>query len=170
MTKHVLPPHPKTETGKDDPLWWRALRHSNDVGLAVLPVVISGIVLAIPFAPGFEPSKSLAGLPGWISLGLASIIGTGGVLACLGLLWTGKVISTGWTLERTGWLLVFGGWDGYAVAVFFYFPHSTMGWIIPGFLGALGVIRLVAVWWIERLIRPSAEKVKRVREALEEGP
>lgn len=162
MTKHVLPERPIPEA-----LYWRLLRHSNGVGLATLPIVLSLVVLVSAFLPSFEPSMSLARIPDVLNVALASIIGTGGVVALCGLLWNGKVVSTGWTLERSGWLLVAGGWDGYAAAVLYYFPEQVIAWVIPAYLGALALVRAIVVYIIERILRPRAENAKASREANE---
>ena len=144
--------------------------HSSDLGLALLSLVISAQVLATALIPRYEPSLTLIGIHPILAFFLAVFIGVGGVLAIRGLLWSGDIVSSGWTLEKIGWILVGSGWLGYAALVAEAFHESSISYSIPGVLGVLALIRAYVVWTIEKDTRPTAEHLRRVREGRpEEG-
>ena len=139
--------------------------HSSDAGLAsllTLPVAIQ--VLITPFLPGYEPSNTLSTLSAVASLGMAVMLGAGGVLATMGLFWRGNVVSTGWALERVGFIFIGGGWGGFAYMAFDRSPLTTIAWYIPLVLAFLAFFRSRVVKRIEADLRPRAAAAKEHRQ------
>lgn len=160
MPAHVPRPRHNPPTAVD-----RLEIHTADTGLAALltfPVAV--LVLITPLLPGYEPSRTLDRLPAILSLGMALMLGAGGIIATLGLYWKGRVVSIGWTLEQIGWLFISGGWGGFAYMAWDRSPTTTLSWYIPAVISLIALARVVVVARIERDTRPRAEEIRTERE------
>lgn len=159
MPSHVYPPRHNPPSFMD-----RLLMHTSDAGVsALLTVPVALQVILAPLLPGYEPSNTLDTLSVIASIGMAVMLGAGGVLATMGLFWSGHVVSTGWALERCGWIFVAGGWSGFSYMALMGDPSTTLAWYIPGALSLMAWARLVVIVKIEHATRPAVEAVKEIR-------
>lgn len=102
---------------------------------------------------GFTPSKSLDHMPALVVWLFALFLMGGGVLSLLGLNWPGDDVSTGWALERFGWLLSFGGFTVYTISVCWHYPDSIFSWLVPGVIALGCLLRFWSLVLIERSVR-----------------
>lgn len=84
----------------------------------------------------------------------------GGILAIVGIFWFGDNVSTGWELERLGWILSAGGLLVYGVSTLWHYPESIYSWMTPTLLGLGGLLRFLSVYLIERHTRRVIAEVK----------
>lgn len=154
MPTHVYqPPHsPPTH-------WDRVLVHPLETVVAGLSFAFGVIVLLGLTVPGFTPSTSLREMPLAISVLEGVFMVAGGVLASIGLQWSGDDVSTGWALERFGWLLAGAGFLTYSISVSWHFPASTLAWVVPGCLGLAALLRCWVLVLIERRTRRTIAEV-----------
>lgn len=155
MPNHVY--HPV----RNPPRWWdRLLVHPLDTTVAVVAVIFGLIVILSLFLPDFTPSKSMDKMPGPIIVLVSGFLGTGGLLALVGLNWSGDNVSTGWALEQFGWWLAAGGFATFALSVSWHYPGSMFSWGIPLALGVGSVLRAVSIIMIERGVRRTLKEVE----------
>ena len=138
--------------------------HSSDAGLAaLLTLPVASQVFLAPLLPGYTPSNTLSTLSVIASVVMAVMLGAGGVLATMGLFWRGNIVSTGWALEKVGFIFVGGGWGGFAWMAFDRNPTTTIAWYIPLVLSFLAFYRYRVVKRIEAEMRPRAEAARKQR-------
>lgn len=148
MPSHVYKPR------HDPPTWWdRLLVHPMDTGVALLAIQFAALITLSLMVPGFVPSRSMEELEMWIVFLVAASLGTGGLLAVVGLNWRGDEVSHGWALERFGWILASAGFAAYSVTVLTHFPGSLFSWAVPAALSLMSGLRLWSVNQIERNMR-----------------
>ena len=132
----------------------RARVHSSDLWLTVMAVDLGLIVLA-------AGSIIIRTMDPWVSLALGGVILSGGILAAWGLLWTGRTVSYGWTMEQAGWWLIASAWFSYTLALAVSSPKSFVVWSLTAILGLAAVTRALIVRGIEREGRATAESKAR---------
>lgn len=141
--------------------WWdRLLVHPIDSAVALLAVMFGALAALSMVTGGFTPSKSLDSMPTIVVWLFALFLVTGGVLALLGLNWPGEDVSTGWALERFGWLLSFGGFTVYTISVCWHYPGSIFSWLVPGVIAIGCLLRFRSLVLIERSVRRAVAEVK----------
>lgn len=158
MPAHVYKPL------KDPPsLGERILVHPLETTVLVTAMVV-GALIAASMAPGtFTPSSALEELPVAVVITVATLLLVGAWLGTVGLFWVGDTVSTGWELERWGWLLLAGGFLTYAGSVISLYPHSVFSWGIPTALGFGCLLRFVSVLLLERNTRRMIAQVRGIR-------
>jgi hypothetical protein len=109
---------------------------------------------------GFNPSMSMSRMPWPILIIISGFIGTGGILALVGLHWTGDTVSKGWAIERLGWLGMTGGFATYAITVAVTFPGSLLAWLWPIVIAVASLLRVISLNLIERDTRRAVAEVK----------
>lgn len=155
MPTHVYQPT------RNPPSWWdRLLVHPLDSSVAGIAILFSVLTCLSLLVPEFIPSKSMDRMPWWIVVAVSGFLGTGGLLAIIGLNWQGDSVSKGWALERLGWMLACGGFATYAMAVCFHYPASIFSWSIPLALGGGAALRYWSVVRIEKTMRKTIAEVK----------
>lgn len=154
MPTHVYKPVHDPPT-----LWDRMLVHPLEAIVSLLSLGFGAIVLSGLIIPGFSPSPSLQEMPFVIVLFEGIFLTLGGGLAFIGLQWFGDDVSTGWALERFGWLLAGGGFLTYAISVSWHFPSSVLAWVVPGTLGLGAILRCWVLVLIERHTRLTIAEV-----------
>jgi len=123
--------------------------------------VFFGVVVHLSLLlPGFVPSKSMDQMPGILAALIGLFLIVGGGLALLGLYWRGDVVSLGWRLERSGWVLAAGGFFTYAMSVAWHYPGSLFAYGIPLLLGVGCVFRAWSVLKIEAGVRRVVNEVR----------
>ena len=126
-----------------------------DVAVAILSLLFGVLALASLTFHGFTPSKSVENLPVlWVVL-VAGFLSGGGMLTLIGLNWAGEDVSTGWALERFGWLVTAGGFTAYGITVLSQYPESVFSWVAPLILGLGGVLRCWSLFKLEQNTRLS---------------
>lgn len=143
------------------PSWWdRVLVHPMETGVSVISGIFGVVVLLGLLLPGFTPSPSLNEIL-WPLVAVQGVfLAVGGALAFAGLQWAGDDVSTGWALERFGWLVSAGGFLTYGAAVLDEYPDSIISWGLPIALGLASLLRCWSVVRIERAMRISIAEVK----------
>lgn len=154
-----MPTHVYRPTHNPPTHWDRVLVHPLESVVAALSLLFGVIVLAGLVLPGYSPSASLREMPVLIVLLEGLFMASGGVLASIGLQWTGDDVSTGWALERFGWLLSGAGFLTYAISVSRHSPDSTLAWVVPGSLGLAALLRCWVLVLIERRTRLTIAEV-----------
>jgi hypothetical protein len=128
---------------------------------AALIALLFGVFVAISLlTPDFVPSKSMDKMPGLVVVLVSGFLGTGGAVAITGLNWWGDNVSTGWALERFGWLLAAGGFITYSISVSWHYPESVFSWAIPLALGLGSALRALSIFFIERSVRSRIARVE----------
>ena len=155
MPTHVYQPTHTPPTWRD-----RILVHPLDTIVAGGAILLSVLVLISVLVPGFIPSQSMDRMPLFIVVAVSGFLGTGGLLALIGLNWQGDSVSKGWAIERLGWLLAAGGFATYAITVYWHYPHSVFSWIFPLILAIGATTRCWSVALIERDMRHSIAESK----------
>lgn len=155
MPTHVYQP------ARTPPTWWdKTLVHPMENMVAAIAIVFGALVgLSLVF-PDFTPSNSMDKMPWGIVLLVSGFIGTGGILALVGLHWTGNKVSLGWALERFGWLLSVAGFAAYSICVSWFYPNSIFSWLVPSMLGIASTLRWWSIICIERTTRRQIAVVK----------
>lgn len=158
MPAHVYKPL------KDPPaLWERILVHPLETTVLVAALVVGALVVA-SLAPGsFTPSQALKELPLVVVITVSTLLLVGAWLGTVGLFWVGDTVSTGWELERWGWILLCGGFQTYAGSVIILYPHSVFSWGLPAALGLGCFLRFVSVLLLERNTRRMIAQVRSTR-------
>ncbi|MGP5071654.1 hypothetical protein ACTXI0_04520 [Arthrobacter rhombi] len=136
------------------------LVHPLDTTVAVVAVFFGVLVALSLFVPEFIPSKSMDKMPWPVIVLVSGFLGTGGLLALVGLNWWGDSVSRGWALERFGWLLAAGGFTTYAISVSWHYPESLFSWCVPIALAAGCLLRFVSIVRIEKSVRRTLAEVK----------
>lgn len=155
MPTHVY--HPT----RNPPSWWdRILVHPLDTTVAIVSVLFGVLVAFSLVFPEFTPSKSMDKMPWPVVILVSGFLGTGGLLALVGLNWEGDDVARGWAFERFGWLLAAGGFATYALAVSWHYPGSIFSWGVPLALGAGALIRVWSLALIERSTREQLGQMK----------
>lgn len=155
MPTHVYKPL------RNPPNWWdRLLVHPMDTTAAVVAVFFGALVALSLVLPEFIPSKSMDKMPWPVVILVSGFLGTGGGIALTGLNWWGDNVSTGWALERCGWLLAAGGFVTYSISVSWHYPESIFSWLIPAALGLGSAIRFLSILYIERGVRRTLAEVE----------
>lgn len=148
MPTHVYQPH------RNPPTWWdRLMVHPFDSTAAFIALLFGAFVALSLLVPEFVPSKSMDKMPWPVVVLVSGFLGTGGAVAMTGLNWWGDNVSTGWALERCGWLLAAGGFITYSISVSWHYPESVFAWAIPLALGLGSAIRALSIVFIERSTR-----------------
>lgn len=153
MPTHVYQPRNTPPT-----LWDRLMVHPTDTVIAVATIVL-GVVALFGLAVELTVSKSLEQIPAYLVVLIAGFLAAGGAAVLVGLYWNGEDISTGWALERFGWLFIFGGFGTYAAAVMWRYPESVFSWALPLTLCAASILRFVSILLIERGTRDTIAEV-----------
>ena len=155
MPTHVYKPVHDPPTWRD-----RLLVHPMEVPVAAMLVLSGGVAGLALLVPGFTPNRSLDAMPGLTVVLVAAFLFAGGILALTGLYWRGDNVSTGWALERFGWLLASGGFATYAISVCWHFPGSLFAWGFPLGLGIACFFRFWSLVKIEEATRQVIAEVK----------
>ena len=122
-----------------------------------LVAVFFGVLVALSlFVPEFIPSKSMDKMPWPVIVLVSGFLGSGGLLALVGLNWWGDMVSRGWALERFGWLLATGGFTTYAISVSWHYPASVFAW--GSFVSA--VINFFIIAFIVFLLVKGVNRIK----------
>lgn len=87
-----------------------------ETGVSVISGIFGVMVLLGLLLPGFAPSPSLNEILWPLVAAQGVFLAVGGALAFAGLQWAGEDVSTGWGLERFGWLVSAGGFLTYGAA------------------------------------------------------
>lgn len=140
--------------------WDRLMVHPMDIPAAIIAIIFAVMVTASIIIPGFTPSKSMDQMPTLVTFLIAGALGNGGLLALVGLNWSGKHASHGWALERFGWLLAWLGFWTYGFTVYTHYPESIFAWAIPVALGVGSALRWWSVILIERSMKAFAARDK----------
>lgn len=154
MPTHIYQPRHQRVTA-----WDRVLVHPLETGVSVISGVFGVVVLLGLLLPNFTPSPSLNEITGLLVAAQGAFLAVGGALAFAGLQWAGDDVSTGWALERFGWLVSAGGFLTYGAAVREEYPDSLLSWGLPIALGLSSLLRCWVVLLIERALRSSIAKV-----------
>lgn len=155
MPTHVYKPM------RNPPNWWdRMLVHPMDTTVAVVAVLFGLLVALSLVVPEFIPSKAMDKMPWPVVVLVAGFLGVGGGVSLAGLNWWGDNVSTGWALERCGWLLAAGGFATYAISVSWHYPGSLFAWTVPLALGAGSAVRALSIALIERSVRRTLAEVE----------
>lgn len=155
MPTHVYQPTLNPPSWRD-----RLLVHPLDSTVALVAILFAVLVCLSLLLPEFIPSKSMDRMPWWIVVAVSGFLGTGGLLAIIGLNWQGDSVSKGWALERLGWALAAGGFATYAITVCSHYPASVFSWAIPLSLSFGAALRFWSVALIEKGMRHSIAEVK----------
>lgn len=155
MPTHVYQPLRNPPNWRD-----RLLVHPLDTTVAVVAVFFGVLVALSLFVPEFIPSKSMDKMPWPVIVLVSGFLGSGGLLALVGLNWWGDTVSRGWALERFGWLLATGGFTTYAISVSWHYPASVFAWGVPLALAAGCLLRFVSIVRIEKSVRQTLAEVK----------
>jgi len=126
----------------------------------LLAVTFGVLMLTSIFIPEFTPSKSMDKMPWPIIALISGFLGSGGLLAVIGLNWSGDNVSTGWGLEQFGWWLAAGGFATFAISVSWHYPGSVFSWGIPLGLGAGSAVRAISIIMIERGVRRTLKNLE----------
>lgn len=156
-----MPTHVYHPTRVPPSLWDRILVHPLDNTASVISVLFGMTAVGALLFPGFIPSASMDQMPDLLVVTVSVFLVVGGLLELFGLHWWGDVVSQGWALERTGWLLSFGGFVTYAVSVSWHYPHSLYAWGVPLMLGMGCLLRFWSVVKIERSTRRMIAEVRK---------
>ncbi|MDJ0321818.1 hypothetical protein [Pseudarthrobacter sp. PS3-L1] len=156
MPTHVYKPL------RNPPSWWdRMMVHPMDTVVAAVAVMFGVLVALSLLTPlGFIPSKSMDKMPWAIVVLVSGFLGTGGLLALVGLNFSGDNVSKGWAIERLGWLLSSGGFVTYAITVSWHYPGSIFSWSVPLALGMASALRCLSIALIEKSTRRTIAEVK----------
>lgn len=157
-----MPTHVFHPTNNPPTLWDRMLVHplDNAVGaISVLFGLTAGMSLVVS---GFSPSASVDDMPWGVIFALSVFLLAGGIMALVGLHWTGDTVSDGWALERFGWLLSSAGFIVYTIAVYSSFPNSMYSWGVPLMLSLGCALR---VWSVVRIERGTRQMIREVRDS-----
>ncbi|WP_315913570.1 hypothetical protein [Arthrobacter sp. lap29] len=155
MPTHVYQPLRNPPSWRD-----RLLVHPMDTTVALVAIVFAVLVALSILVPEFIPSKSMDKMPWAVVILVSGFLGTGGLLALIGLNWAGDNVSKGWALERLGWLLAAGGFITYALSVSWHYPASVFSWGVPLSLGAGAALRCWSIVLIEKSTRRTIAEVK----------
>lgn len=143
------------------PNWWdRLMVHPLDTTVAVVALMFALLLGLGACIPDFQPSASVEELSAVGGIILALAFAAAGVLVLVGLNWHGEEVSKGWALERFGWLLVAGGFIGYAISVCVYRPDSLFSWGVPLALSIGALLRFWSIVLIERTTRRTLAEVR----------
>lgn len=140
--------------------WDRVLVHPLETAVGMLAGICGLVNLFSLVIPSFTPSPALENMWWPVVLAEGIFLAVGGALVFAGLQWVGDDVSTGWSLERFGWLLVAGGFITYGITVIVEYPDSLFSWGIPVVLGAASLLRCWVVLLIERAMRITIAEVK----------
>ncbi len=155
MPTHVF--HP----ARNPPSWWdRILVHPFDMTAGLVAVIFGVLMILSLSMPDFTPSNSMDKMPWPIIVLVSGFLGTGGLLALIGLNWRGDNVSTGWGLEQFGWWLAAGGFATYSITVSWHYPGSLFSWGIPLALSAGSAARAISIIMIERGVRRTLKEVE----------
>lgn len=155
MPTHVFQPV------RNPPRWTdRLFVHPFDMAVAVVAIVFGVLVAMSLIVPDFIPSKSMDRMPWYLVILVSGFLGTGGVLALVGLNWNGDNVSRGWGVEQFGWWLAAGGFGTYSLSVVWHYPGSAFAWAVPLALGIGAILRAVSVILIERGVRATLKEVE----------
>lgn len=155
MPTHVYQPLRNPPSWRD-----RLLVHPMDTAVASIAVCFGLLVAMSLLLPDFIPSKSMDKMPWAVVLLVSGFLGTGGLLALVGLNYRGEDVSNGWALERFGWLLAGGGFLTYAISVSWHYTPSVFSWLIPALLGMGSCLRVLSIVRIEKATRRTIAEVK----------
>lgn len=148
MPTHVYQP------SRNPPRWGdRLMVHPLDSTAAFIALLFGAFVALSLLVPEFIPSKSMDKMPWPVVVLVSGFLGAGGAVAVTGLNWWGDNVSTGWALERFGWLLASGGFITYSLSVSWHYPESLFAWVIPLALGLGSALRALSILLIERGVR-----------------
>lgn len=158
MPTHVYKPI------RNPPHWWeRVLIHPFENVFGAGSAFFALIVTAALLCESFIPSVSMDKMPLAVAILAATLSGAGGLLALVGLHWTGDSVSKGWILERSGWLAVIGGLATFAISVAWHYPGSVFSWGFPAVGAAGALLRFFSILMIERDTRRTLMVVQGVR-------
>ena len=154
MPTHVYQP------SRNPPRWGdRLMVHPLDSTAAFIALLFGAFVALSLLVPEFIPSKSMDRMPWPVVVLVSGFLGTGGAVAVTGLNWWGDNVSTGWALERFGWLLVTGGLLTYGISVAWHYTDSVFSWLVPLILGAGSLLRALSILLIERGVRRTLSRL-----------
>ena len=145
----------RTYQSRHEPPWLidRWMAHPGMATIAVWSIIAGAALLTSALVPAIIVSQAVDQFPRWLSLALSATVGSGGILATVGLLRPLRRLDTSWIIERAGWWLAGAGWASYGVAVLAEYPSSILAWGTSLSITLAAGSRLVALHSIERETR-----------------
>lgn len=119
--------------------------------------VIIGIILVANVAVP-EPIVGIYRLPEIVYCIVGALVSLGGLTVLVGLQWPRTTISTGWSIERAGWIVHGSGWAGATLVLCNLQPVMLFGVITGTALAAASALRFLLLRTVEKQARHDTGK------------
>lgn len=156
----IVPAHVYKPLNDPPSLWDKILVHPMDFAVGLISVWFGVVTILAVIIDGFIPSPALEAIAPAIVFAVSTSLLLGGTTSLVGLFWNGDNLSTGWDLERVGWLMSTGGFISYSISVSMLYPFSVFSWGVPAGLALGCLLRFWAVVKLERNTRLMIAEVK----------
>lgn len=137
---------------RSDRVLLRPLEHV----FAGFSVIIGGVLLVNLVVPG--PLVGIYRLPDIVYFIVGSLVASGGLAVLLGLQWPRVTISTGWSIERAGWIVHGTGWAGATIVLLNLEPVMVFGVITGTALSTASLLRFLLLRTVEKQARQDTGK------------